>query len=83
MTDPIARWISGDEHGRAEARVDHGPHVWAVIGHIRANGSLADACDAYGLTQDAVVAALLYHARYSPVIDAWHTLNNDAGECLS
>jgi len=78
----ITRYIRPDSDFRVRhaARVytEHrAPHVWALIGHLRGGGGIAQTAAEYGLPEDAVVAAVAFYARHRPYIDAKLLLNDD------
>jgi uncharacterized protein (DUF433 family) len=76
----IAAHIIARPHGqsRAEARVlENGMHVWALIGHLRRmDWDTADAANSYGISLEAVDAALAYYHRNQALIDARLLLND-------
>jgi uncharacterized protein (DUF433 family) len=76
----IARYVRRDSQnpGRHSARVeteDVAPHVWALIGHLRGGGGIAQTAADYGLPEDAVLAAVAFYAKHRPYIDAVLLIN--------
>ena len=57
--------------GRADARTVEGVPIWALVNHLRlVDGDVSNAADAYGLSCEAVEAALAYYRRNKKYIDA-------------
>lgn len=77
----IERHIAVEALGNpAEARLrESGVHVWALIGHWRANGYDVDelACS-YQLPRDAVDAAISFYCRHAPEINGRLAANDAA-----
>ena len=79
----IARYIQKDRNrpGRDRARVvvgNDGVPVWALIGHLRGRGGIAQVARDYALPEEAVKAAIAYYHRNRELIDARLLLNDEA-----
>ena len=78
----IERYIRKDgvRSGRHAARAEtetRSVHVWALIGHLRGGGGIAQAAEDYRLPEEAVIAAVAFYAKYRPYIDAFLLINED------
>ena len=68
----IAKYIEQDPNrsGRHNSRLpDFGVAVWALIGYLR-GATIAETADAYGIPEEAMLAAVAYYQRHRDLIDA-------------
>ena len=71
----IERYIEENprRRGPADARLkDEGTAVWALVSHLQAvaGGNLEATAEAYGITAEAMQAALAYYHQHREPIDA-------------
>ena len=67
-------------HGRQYARlVEEGKAVWVLIAHLQGNGGdIADTAAAYGISEEAVSAAVAYYEADPRYIDAHLLLSRES-----
>ncbi len=76
MTDDelIARWIEAHpwKSGKDEAILRESDlSIWAIVGDLSTNnGDIADTARGYGISIEAVQAALAYYRRHKCLIDS-------------
>jgi uncharacterized protein (DUF433 family) len=77
----LARIIEPDPHkpGRHNARfVEHGHHVWAIIGYLRrSDWDIAETARVWNMTEETVRAAIQYYEQYRELYDAYFLLEEE------
>jgi uncharacterized protein (DUF433 family) len=66
--------------GRHNVRfVEHGHHVWAIIGYLRASDwDVAETARAWNMSEETVRAAIQYYERHRALFDAYFLLEEEA-----